>query len=45
LAPPAVELETWPDGVRASRVVFITRNISEQQVLALFDAVRALASN
>ena len=30
LAHPPVELETWPDGNRQSRVVFITRNISEQ---------------
>jgi G3E family GTPase len=42
LAPPPVELESWPDGNRASRVVFITRNISEQQVRDLFKAVRAL---
>ena len=43
LAPPPVELESWPDGNRASRVVFITRNISQQQVRDLFKAVRALA--
>jgi G3E family GTPase len=43
LAHPPVELETWPDGNRASRVVFITRNISERQVRDLFAAVRALA--
>jgi G3E family GTPase len=42
LAHPPVELETWPDGDRQSRVVFITRNISEQQVRDLFAAVRAL---
>ena len=43
LAPPPVELETWPDGERSSRVVFITRGIKEAQVRALFDAVGALA--
>ena len=43
LAPPPVELETWPDGNRQSRVVFITRNIPEKQVRDLFDAVKALA--
>jgi G3E family GTPase len=43
LAPPPVELETWPDGERSSRVVFITRGIKEAQVLALFEAVGALA--
>jgi G3E family GTPase len=42
LAPPPVELEAWPDGNRQSRVVFITRNISEKQVRDLFKAVRAL---
>jgi G3E family GTPase len=43
LAHPPVELETWPDGNRQSRVVFITRNISEKQVRHMFAAVRALA--
>jgi G3E family GTPase len=43
LAHPPVELETWPDGNRQSRVVFITRSISEKQVRDLFAAVRALA--
>lgn len=42
LAPPPVELETWPDGNRQTRVVFITRNISETQVRDLFKAVGAL---
>lgn len=42
LAHPPVELESWPDGNRQSRVVFITRNISERQVRDLFEAVRAL---
>jgi len=43
LAHPAVELAAWPDGERASRMVFITRNIPERQVRDLFAAVRALA--
>jgi len=43
LAHPPVELETWPDDDRQSRVVFITRNIPEKQVRDLFAAVRALA--
>jgi len=42
LAPPPVELEKWPDGNKQSRVVFITRNISEKQVKDLFAAVWAL---
>jgi G3E family GTPase len=43
LAHPPVELDAWPDGDRQSRVVFITRNVSENQVRDLFAAVRALA--
>ena len=42
LAHPPVELEIWPDGPRESRVVFITRNVPEAQVWALFAAVTAL---
>jgi G3E family GTPase len=49
LAHPPVELqawpESWPDADRASRVVFITRNIAESGVRDLFAAVRALAKN
>jgi G3E family GTPase len=41
LAHPPVELTAWPDGNRKSRLVFITKNISEQQVRDLFAAVRA----
>jgi G3E family GTPase len=43
LAPPPVELDAWPDANRTSRVVFITRGISEAHVRALFEAVGALA--
>jgi G3E family GTPase len=43
LAHPPVELESWPDGNRTSRVVFIARNISEQQVRDLLKAIRAIA--
>ena len=42
LAHPPVELQTWPDGDRQSRVVFITRDISEAQVRGLIEAVRAI---
>ena len=42
LAHPPVELTAWPDDNRQSRVVFITKNISEQQVRGLFAAMRAL---
>jgi G3E family GTPase len=45
LAHAPVELEHWPDETRQSRVVFITRNISEQQVRDLFAAIKALASS
>jgi G3E family GTPase len=44
LPHPPVELATWPDGEHGSRIVFITRNLSEQQVRGLFDAVRKLKS-
>jgi G3E family GTPase len=43
LAHPPVELERWPDGARGTRVVFITRNISEKQIRDLFAAVSAVA--
>jgi G3E family GTPase len=39
-----IELETWPDGDRRSRLVFITRNIGRTEVEALFTAVSALAA-
>jgi len=42
LAHPPAELESWPDKSRQSRLVFITRSVSEQQVRDLFKAVRAL---
>ena len=42
LAHPPVELQSWPDEARQSRVVFITRNISEQQVRDLLEALRKL---
>ena len=37
-----VELQAWPDGERASRLEFITRNIEEAAVRSMFEAVRAL---
>jgi G3E family GTPase len=43
LAHAPVELAAWPDASRASRVVFITRNLPEGQVRDLLAAVRALA--
>jgi len=42
LAPPPVELAQWPDDNRQSRVVFITRGVTERQVRDLFKAVQAL---
>jgi G3E family GTPase len=44
LAHPPVELESWPDEKRDSRVVFITRNVPERQLHDLFAAVQALVS-
>jgi G3E family GTPase len=43
LAHPPVELESWRDGPRESRLVFITRNLPEEKVRALFAAVEGLA--
>jgi G3E family GTPase len=43
LAHPPVELTQWPDAERQSRLVFITRNLPEEKVRALFAAVDALA--
>jgi G3E family GTPase len=45
LAHPPVELKAWPDDNRASRVVFITRDIAERDVRALFATVQALAKS
>jgi G3E family GTPase len=39
LTNPPVELESWPDDSRESRVVFITRGITEREVRDLIDAV------
>jgi len=43
LAHPPVELDSWPDASRSSRVVFIARHVGERQVRDLFAAVQALA--
>ena len=43
LAHPPVELAAWPDKHRASRLVLVTRGISETQVRNLLASVRALA--
>jgi len=45
LAHPPVELAAWPEGEHGSRVVFITRNISEAQVRGLLAAVHALTTS
>jgi G3E family GTPase len=42
LAHPPVELASWPDADRSSRLVFIARGISEAQVRNLFVAILAL---
>jgi len=42
LVHPPVELVAWPDKDHSSRLVFITRDVSEKQVRALFDACKAL---
>ncbi len=42
LAHPPAELQAWPSDDRTSRLVFITRNMAERDVRALFDAVEQL---
>jgi len=42
LIHPPVELADWPDKDRSSRLVFITRGVSEQQVHDMFDACKSL---
>jgi len=44
LAHPPVELQSWPDQNRNSRIVFITRQIAESQVRDLFASVETLAN-
>jgi G3E family GTPase len=39
---PPVTLAAWPSEDRRSRLVFITRNISGEAVVALFDAAGKL---
>ena len=38
-----IELQTWPDDDRGSRLVFITRGIGQAEVEGLFAAVAALS--
>jgi G3E family GTPase len=44
VAHPPIELAAWPDDDRASCVVFITRNVGEQQVRDLLAVLRALSA-
>jgi G3E family GTPase len=44
LAHPPVELQSWPDDDRDSRIVFIARNIAEREVRDLFAVTEALAN-
>jgi G3E family GTPase len=44
LADPPVELRAWPDGKSGTRLVFITRNLPEAAVRALFAAVEEIAA-
>ncbi|MGH8695550.1 MAG: GTP-binding protein, partial [Burkholderiales bacterium] len=41
---PPVTLAAWPSADRRSRLVFITRNISAEAVVALLDAAGMLAA-
>jgi G3E family GTPase len=42
LIHPPVELAAWPNQDHSSRVVFITRGVSEVQVRDLFEACRSI---
>jgi G3E family GTPase len=42
LAHPPIELQTWPDTDRTSRLVLITRAVAERDVRALFETVEKL---
>jgi G3E family GTPase len=42
LIHPPVELAAWPDKDRSSRLVFITRGVTEGQVSGLLDSCRSL---
>jgi G3E family GTPase len=42
LIHPPVELAEWPDKDRSSRLVFITRGVSEEQVRALLESCKSL---
>jgi G3E family GTPase len=44
LAHPPMELQDWPDADTTTRIVFITRGLSEPPVRALFAAAEALTS-
>ena len=41
---PPIELETWPSADHETRIVFITRGISEQMVSNLFTAIASVAA-
>jgi G3E family GTPase len=43
LAHPPVELQSWPDADRDSRLVFITHDLPEARIRALFAAIDGLA--
>ena len=45
LAHPPVELQSWPDQNRDSRVVFISRRLRQAQIRDLFAAVENLAKD
>ena len=43
LAHRPVELQSWPDANRHSRLVFVTRNVEETAVRKMFDAIHTLS--
>jgi G3E family GTPase len=45
LAHPPTELQAWPNDDQRTRIVFVTRGITERQVRGLLGAVRALSAD
>ena len=41
---PPIELEAWPTGDQQTRIVFITRGISETMIRNLFSAITTVAA-
>ena len=45
LSLPPVELQAWPDRAEASRLEFVTRGITENEIRGLLKSIRALSTS